>query len=797
MRRPAVTLAVLFVVGILLADKLDLSAAICLSTGFLLLLLATLRSAWRGWLIPPLLIVLGAAAWSGEHSTIGPLELRHTQTGEPELVHLTGRLLETPRETRNLRDGIWRYRTRVRLAVDAIEPFYRDRRSATGTVLVTYPDKLPSPLDRGCVVKVTGVLERPPGPFASGMFDYREHLRVRGVHFLLKTDTPADWQILEEAAPALETRFIEWAKNGLSRGFPDGEPTIELLWAMSLGWRTALSDEVAEPFMRSGTMHLFAISGLHVALIATMLVNLLRFLRFSRGRSGLVVIPLLWFYAAATGWQPSAVRATMMASVVLFGWSLRRPPDLLNSIAVAGLLLLVWQPGQLFQAGFQLSFAVVISIALFLPHLEMLQQRVLFHDPLLPPELRPRWQQWLDAPFRFATSSAVISLAACCGSLPLIMLYFHLLTPVTVFTNLLVVPLGAAALSGCLGSLLTGAWWPAGGELFNHAAWLFMRIMTAMSEFSSTLPGAYHYTKAPPIMAIVCYYVALVLVVTNLRRRFPRLAWSGVALAVLIAGVAWWQVHRHPTVTVLPLGRGHAVFVDQPGDDSDWLIDCGDAYHAEVLVKPFLRSRGVDRLPHLVLTHGDVAHMGGATNLVTAFQPRNVYQPDAPFRSGTFRAWEQFARTNGLEITRLAAGDNLGDVRALHPAAGAKIGKADAATLVLEFRLNERRVLLLGDLDEAGLEALLARSDLCETGVLVAEAADAGNPHWSELVSKIRPRLFLVAAQQGFESKGATEVHPSVRTIVAGQSGAAEFKFAEQGVRIHQQPQKLDRIPPK
>src|SRR5690606_15644673 len=146
-------------------------------------------------------------------------------------------------------------------------------------------------------------------------------------------------------------------------------------------------------------------------------------------------------------------------------------PDLLNSIAVAGLLLLVWQPGQLFHAGFQLSFAVVISIALFLPHLEKLQQRVLFHDPLLPPELRPRWQQWLDAPFRYATSSAVISLAACCGSLPLIMLYFHLLTPVTVFTNLLVVPLGAAALSGCLGSLLTGGWWPGGGELFNHAAW--------------------------------------------------------------------------------------------------------------------------------------------------------------------------------------------------------------------------------------------------------------------------------------------------------------------------------------
>src|SRR5207237_816186 len=79
------------------------------------------------------------------------------------------------------------------------------------------------------------------------------------------------------------------------------------------------------------------------------------------------------------------------------GWSLKRPGDLLNSLAAAALIILIWDPQQLFQAGFQLSFFVVLSIALFLPPLEKIRDRLLRPDPLLPPDLVPRWQRWLGA----------------------------------------------------------------------------------------------------------------------------------------------------------------------------------------------------------------------------------------------------------------------------------------------------------------------------------------------------------------------------------------------------------------
>src|SRR4029077_7095626 len=117
--------------------------------------------------------------------------------------------------------------------------------------------------------------------------------------------------------PPVADRFLAWAQPTLARGLPGEDESLRLLWAMSLGWKTALTSEINEPFMRSGTMHIFAISGLHIALIAGILVSLLRVAQVPRGWCGLAVIPSIWFYTAATGWQSSAIRSTVMMTVVI------------------------------------------------------------------------------------------------------------------------------------------------------------------------------------------------------------------------------------------------------------------------------------------------------------------------------------------------------------------------------------------------------------------------------------------------------------------------------------------------
>jgi competence protein ComEC len=300
-------------------------------------------------------------------------------------------------------------------------------------IIVTTPGVLDRNFFAGQPVEISGVIEPPPLPVAEGLFDYREYLRTRGIYYQLKAGSTNDWRL--GAAPLarapLTDRFLNWSQRTLALGLPVEDEPLRLLWAMTLGWRTAFTGDISEPFLRAGTMHLFAIDGLRIALISGMLVALLRVLQISRAWSGLVAIPVIWFYTAATGWESSAIRAAVMMSIVLGGWALKRPGDTLNSLAAAGFIILLWEPRQLFEAGFQLSFFVVLIIALMLPPLNRISDRLLQPDPLLPEALIPHWRRTLTGTLRRLSRYAALSLAAWVGSIPLAAKYFHLFSPVS------------------------------------------------------------------------------------------------------------------------------------------------------------------------------------------------------------------------------------------------------------------------------------------------------------------------------------------------------------------------------
>jgi competence protein ComEC len=250
---------------------------------------------------------------------------------------------------------------------------------------------------------------------------------------------------------------------------------------MTLGWRTAFTGDIGDPFLRAGTMHLFAIDGLRIALISGMLVALLRVLQVSRAWCGLIAIPAIWFYTAATGWESSAIRASVMMTIVVGGWALKRPGDLLNSLAAAAFIILLCEPRQLFEASFQLSFCVMFVIGLLLPRMNKISDGLLRHDPLLPNDLIPKWRRSLVQILRMLARYFSLSLAAWLGSIPLSALYFHLFSPISPLANIIAVPLGTLALMSNLGALICGTWLPFATELFNNAAWFFMSAMTGVS----------------------------------------------------------------------------------------------------------------------------------------------------------------------------------------------------------------------------------------------------------------------------------------------------------------------------
>ena len=247
-------------------------------------------------------------------------------------------------------------------------------------------------------------------------------------------------------------------------------------------------------------------SGLHVGLVTAVVLVALRLARVPRRWCGIIAMPLLVLYVFATGARPGAVRALLMACVWLTGWILVRPSDLLNGLAGAALAILVYEPLQLFDGGFQLSFGVVVALVTLTPPIEKLLYRLIAHDPFVPEELLPRWRKVLREPIQYGVRLVAGSMAAWVGLIPLMAVYFHLFTPVSVLANVVVVPLlGIIMAVGMLAILAHPVCvWLA--ETFNNANYALLHGMTATVQWLGHLPYGHWFVQAPPVWMSVVYY---------------------------------------------------------------------------------------------------------------------------------------------------------------------------------------------------------------------------------------------------------------------------------------------------
>ena len=385
MKRPLVAVASCYAAGLLLGKFFQPPPAALVIVSFAFLALVLVLKRFRRSLI---WLLLALAGWTNlvlHTAVISPNDLRTIVGDTDAIVTVRGMLAETPHLKIGEHDGEPTEHSLVRVDVSEIR-CGENWQPTVGHIIVATPSALPENFFARQAVEISGVINRPPPPLAEGLFDYRDYLQTRGIYYELNTGSTNDWQL---CAPVLTTspltdRFLNWSKRTLALGLPSEDEPLRLLWAMTLGWRTAFTGDISEPFLRAGTMHLFAIDGLRIALISGMLVALLRVLQISRAWCGLIAIPAIWFYTAATGWESSAIRASVMMTIVLGGWSLKRPVNLINSLAAAAFIILLWEPRQLFEASFQLSFFVVLVIGLLTPPLNQISDQLLQHDPLLP-----------------------------------------------------------------------------------------------------------------------------------------------------------------------------------------------------------------------------------------------------------------------------------------------------------------------------------------------------------------------------------------------------------------------------
>ncbi|MCU0777134.1 MAG: ComEC/Rec2 family competence protein [Akkermansiaceae bacterium] len=442
-------------------------------------------------------------------------------------------------------------------------------------------------------------LQRPRNP---GEFDRAAWLRRQGVAAEFRSMGTDD-----EVATGKPAALGAWIRHGfrerLVAGLPEDSQEAHVIRAMVIGERPPDEERLIAAFLNSGTLHVFSVSGLHVAMVAGFGWLLLGWAGVPRRQAVPLLIALAFGYAWITGNSPPAVRSAWMLAVFLGAFVFRRRPDLLNSLGAVLLAAMLWDGRLLFQAGVQLSYGVVAAIALGSAWAARTFSWMTQPELYLPFRQMTRWQQHLLKMRRNIAGSLAVSLAAGVGSAPLTAFHFGLVTPVSVIASLVLVPLvfvllGCALVSAALYSIS-----PPLARALNQLNGLVANTCVLAAEGFSAIPGSHFVLRADNRPALLVYD--------------------------------------------LEYGAGAACFSD--GNNSAVLIDCGSRQSFDYVVAPSLRKLAITP-DSVVISHPDGGHLGGGPLVWERFPIRQVLLPVERARSPTFRAWIEKAPPAGIRL---------------------------------------------------------------------------------------------------------------------------------------------------
>jgi competence protein ComEC len=688
---------------------------------------------------------------------------------------------------------------RTRLEIDAVALRDGKRwRPVSGQALLTVDGILTS-VEAGDRLRITGAFALPPPPLNPGTFNYQEYLRAERIRTVVFAEHPDSIQVLPLESGISPRR---WLGRIRALGQQDLDRHLSLhgarlAGALLLNAREQLETSRTDAFLETGTIHHLAISGTHVGVLAAALFLVLRLGFLPRALALLLIALIVTIYAMVTGGEPPVTRAMVLVLIVCLALYLGRQPLGFNSLGAAAIVALVWNPAELFDVGAQLSFlsvAVLIHLARHWTHDTPV-------DPLdrLIQETRP----W---PSRFLRASGItlwritqVSFAVWLVTMPLIMARFHLISPISVALNpLLWLPVAVALLSGF--AVLVLGWIPPIGWLAGGICDRSLALTESCVDALNKLPGGHSYVPGPSDWWLAGFYafcasVALFPAFWPSSRRLSFLA------AWTIAGLApslWESSHERPLrCHFFAVGHGSAVLIELP-DGRNILYDAGQLglpSAAARTIADALWWHGVTHLDAVVISHADVDHYCALPHLLERFSVARFYVSPTMFARNVdaVRALDEALTTYEIPRQVIDSRDafDLGpDVRieVLHPTQQGIEGSDNANSLVLAVTYQGRRILLTGDLEPPGLEAVLSELPL-DSDVLMAPHHGSGGSDPPGLIDWSTPEWVIISGSRrdvsptvtaAYASRGAQVLHTALDgaiTVTIDDGGLTVMPF--------------------
>lgn len=643
----------------------------------------------------------------------------------------------------------------------------------------------------GDEVEVFGWLENPQKPGNPGGFDWAEHLRDDRIRAIIRvrggeavTRLNRGWSTSPRGWLA---HIRGWGQRVCEQELPAEQAGVAQ--ALLLGESATMTHADWDKYVRTGVVHVLAISGQQLIVWAVVLNFALRCLGVSRKPTAIIIASFLLTYALLVGFRAPVQRAAVIACVACFAVIMRRLTLPANSFALAWLVVLALNPADPFNMGCQLSFLCIATIIWCVARWTR-QDEI---DPLerLIDQSRSRTERFLRSCVHAVGLMYFTTLILGIVSMPLVAARLNLVSPSGFLIGPPVVVLSSIALVAGFLMLLAA---PLG--LAGLFAWI-TRFCLSGCEFlvdrTDRLPFAHFYVPDLPEWWLWVFYAG-VLTLLWWRPCWRRRNWfalAGAAWAALtLIGPSYLRSGNELRVTFLAVGHGGCTVLETP-DGRVLVYDAGAMGGPEVSrrqIAPFLWSRGHRRIDELFLSHADLDHFNGVPDLLDRFEVGLVTctpsfeEKNLPGVRRTLAA----IREHNIPVRIVQTGDRLsvGDVtlEVLHPPMNGPDGNENVRSLVLRIRHRNHTILLTGDLESPGLERVTA--GLTEPiDVLMSPHHGSAAANTTGLAKSARPKLVVAAEARPLRSR-KDDPYAAIRAEVwvTGPEGAVTVRSGPDGL---------------
>lgn len=601
-------------------------------------------------------------------------------------------------------------------------------------------------LAAGDRVLIYGRLSEPFEERNPGEFDYKRYLKLHNIYKTFTSQGFGNIEIINRNNISFFMQRIiyparKFASAHIDKYIPGDEGAF--LKGLVTGERQDISKKVKDDFVKTGIMHVIAVSGLNVAYIILSLTLILSLFRVPRIPKVIIIILFLIFYCFFTGYPASIIRATVMGSLILIAGVIQRKTNFYNIIGISVLIILLYDAKQLLDPGFILSFSAVLSMIFFYEK---------FDDILL--------QKILDSKLKFRNflyalvSIIFVTISAQIGTLPITSHYFEKISFVSLIANAIIVPLSNVSLAIGFFQIIIATFSDFLSSIIATANYFLLNAQLRITDFLASFKygyiGFYRFNTINTIG-----YLALLFILFTINKKTLKIRLYISSLIIVILILFNINYNHNLKITFLYVNQGDCAIVESP-DGSVIMIDCGmkdfKFNSGENTIVPFLKRKGIDKIDLLILTHLHYDHAGGIEPILNNIEVKKIISDGKAEENSLTRAMDKLIIENKIPIEKLYSGDFIegyGNLRLffLNPIQNDSLHTNEhSKSIVVKLIYGKTEVVFTGDLSIEG-ETFIANNygSFLKSDILKVSHHGSKNASSIPFLMKCKPEYAVIS----------------------------------------------------